>query len=508
MRKKRTKNRRKGIHNTIHIGPSISASGGTFYPISEGDVQEIAKTALTIISEIGLSNCSKLVKDIIIEAGGTEVDGRLLFNNEMIKNTINGMIKTVTLFGQTEVHDLEVGGSNSYTGTGGAAPNILDFETKQYRHSTLIDLYNAARLCDSLNNIQFFSRSLVARDIDNPRMLDVNTAYAALSGTTKHVMLSASDESHVNQIAQMCYIIAGSEQKFRERPFASFNVNHVIPPLRFHKESTGVMAAAIKAGFPIHANVFGQLGASSPVTIAGSVAQTIAETLAGVTLAYAIDPTARIIAGPRPMITDLRTGGFSGGSGEQALATAICAQVLRSWDLPCSVIAGATDSKLPDAQAGYEKALNVSTAIQAGANLVTQACGMQAGLMGVSLEAYIIDNDMLGSILRSNVSPEVNQTTLAVEQIKNVVFGEGHFLGQAETYARMRSDFLYPQIANRQLIGEWQDSGGPELIEIAHTKVREILGSHYPKHIKQMLDQQIRENCNILLPKTVMEKDC
>ena len=235
------------------------------------------------------------------------------------------------------------------------------------------------------------------------------------------------------------------------------------------------MKSAIQKGFPVHANVFGQLGASSPVTTAGSVAQTLAESLAGVVYAYCVDPEAKVIAGPRPMITDLRTGGFSGGSGEQALATAMCAQVMRYWDLPCSAIAGATDSKLADAQSGFEKSLTVSTAIQAGTNLITQAAGTQAGLMGVSLKAYVIDNDMLGSILRANVAPDVSDKTLAVGSILEVVHGEGHFLGQAETYARMKSDFLYPELSDRRSIDEWSSENRGTLEETAKTKVLGLL---------------------------------
>ena len=182
---------------------------------------------------------------------------------------------------------------------------------------------------------------------------------------------------------------AGGEAAFRARPFLSLNINHAVPPLRFHGTSAEVLAEALRHGIPVQCNVFDQLGASSPVTLAGSVAQTLAETLAALALVHALAPGAPAIAGPRPMITDLRTGGFSG---EQALATAMCCQVLRHWDLPCSAIAGATDAKLPDAQAGYEKALTVNTALQ-------------AGLMGVSFPAMVIDNDMLGAILRANVPP-------------------------------------------------------------------------------------------------------
>ena len=169
----------------------------------------------------------------------------------------------------------------------------------------------------------------------------------------------------------------------------------------------------MRQGLPVHVNTFGQLGASSPVTIAGCVAQTMAETLAGLVVAWLIDPAVTAICGPRPMITDLRTGGMAGGAGEQAMLTAIAVQMTGFLDLPNSTIAGASDSKISDAQSGYEKCLTVSMAAQSGANLITQACGMQAGLMGCSFESYVIDNEMLGAVLRALAPVEVSEATLS-----------------------------------------------------------------------------------------------
>jgi trimethylamine--corrinoid protein Co-methyltransferase len=176
-------------------------------------------------------------------------------------------------------------------------------------------------------------------------------------------------------------------------------------------------------------------------------------------IGWLADPSARLVFGPRPMITDLRTGGMSGGSGEQALLTAASIQMARHLGLPNSTIAGASDSKIADAQAGYEKALNVTLAAQAGCNFITQACGMQAGLMAASLESYVIDNDMLGSVLKSLSPVEVSDATLALDSIASVVSGEGHFLGQPDTLARMSSDFLYPQLADRQPPAAWEQRG-------------------------------------------------
>lgn len=484
--------------------PSTAAFGDTYAPLQTTQLEQISDAVLAILETIGLSESPPVVIDTVCASGGQlGEDGRLRFPRHLTQAALQGVCKSVTLCGQDAKHDMIVEGARVYTGSGGAAPRVIDIDSGRYRESTLKDLYDAARLADALDHIHFFSRSLVARDLEDEFTLDVNTAFACLAGTAKHVMVSASQPEHVRPIAEMCYRIAGSEQAFRERPFLSFNINHVVPPLRFHAESCEVMVEAIRAGFPVMVNVFGQLGASSPVTVAGSVAQTVAESLAGVIFAWLIDADAAIVGGPRAMITDLRTGGFSGGSGEQALTAAIAARMMRHYGLPNSAIAGATDSKLADAQAGYEKALTVTLAVQAGVNLVTQACGMHAGLMGVSFESYVIDNDMLGSILRANVPVEVSETTLALETVAGVVAGEGHFLGESETYARMKTDFLYPDIADRTTPDEWQAAGAHDIREVALNKARSILASHFPAH----LDADMRDALRAMHDIRLHEKD-
>ena len=485
---------------------STVAIGGRYKPLDQPELKQIDQAIFGIFGTIGLSEAPAIGTDTVLVVGGRlSDDGRLTFPPELVERALKGLRKNVTLYGQKPGHELTLHNKNVYLGTGGAAPYVVDIETGAYRESTLKDLYDAARLADALEHIQFFSRSLVARDMPDEQSLDINTAFASLCGTTKHVMVSASQPEHVRPIAEMCYAIAGSQEAFRAKPFLSLNINHVVPPLRFHAESCEVMAEAVKAGIPVLCNIFGQLGASSPVTIAGSVAQTMVEAIAGMIFAWLIDPNAVAICGPRPMVTDLRTGGMSGGSGEQALATAIATQMADYYGLPNSTIAGATDSKVPDAQAGYEKALSVTLAAQTGANLVTQACGMQGGLMGVSFEAYVIDNDMLGSILRSASKVEVSPTTLAVDAISEVVRGEGHFLGQPETYQRMKTDFLYPEIADRRTPDEWEADGSPDIRQTARDKAVEILSSHFPVHISPQLQEALRAVHDIKLEEKAMK---
>ena len=458
--------------------PVLAPVGGKLRLLDEDALQRIHKTALALLARTGIAEAPPEVIDIATAAGATlGEDGRLCFPESLVEAALAGLRREITLHGRGEAGNLVLGGDTVHVGTGGASPEILDLASGQYRPSTLDDIHLAARLVDGLEHIHFFSRPMVARDIESPLKMEVNTAWACLAGTGKHVMVSASSLQAVDEIAELVYMLAGSEAAFRAAPFLSLNVNHIVPPLRFDGDSAAVLLRAVERGIPVMVNTFGQLGASSPVTIAGCVAQTTAETLAGMVLAWLADAQATAIFGPRPMVTDLRTGAMSGGGGEQAKLTAAAIQMARFYGLPSSTIAGATDSKWPDAQAGHEKCLAVTMAVQAGAHFITQAAGTQASLMGTSLESYVIDNDMLGAILSAHTAIEVSDDTLDAAAIHDAATGAGHFLGEASTLARMTSDFLYPAIGDRRSIGEWQDDGRPDSWQRAHQRVKERLAA-------------------------------
>ena len=478
----RRRRRSSSFSKKDKTSPSFVATGGSWSPLSVSSIKNIARTAFDILTRIGVSDAPEILISEIEKKGGIFKKGRLLYPVELLLDTVKNGPEQVLLAGQKKRHDMWVSNSKVYTGTGGASPSVFDPSTKNYKPSCLNDLYSAARLADALPHVQFFSRSLVAQDVKEPKNFDLATAAIALLGTAKHVMVAASEAEHITDIANLCYEIAGSKENFRRRPFLSIHANHIVPPLRIHGETIHVVKAAVNAGIPVHCNIFGQVGASSPVTLAGSVAQTLAEVLAGMSFIHALNPDAPRIAGPRPMITDLRTGGMAGGAGEQAMATSMAVQVMQYWHLPCSVIAGATDSKLVDFQSGYEKALTIQTAFQSGANVITQAAGTQASLMGVCFGAMVADNEMLGAIHKANVIPQVDMETLAFDAINEVATGEGHFLARPETYERMRSDFLYPKLADRTMIGEWEASERLDIAQKAELRAGEILRTHWPNH--------------------------
>ena len=216
--------------------------------------------------------------------------------------------------------------------------------------------------------------------------LDLNTLYACLSGTTKHIGTSFTVAANVPAGLEMLYAIAGGEEAFRARPFISASICFVVPPLRFAQDACDVMELLIEGGVPILLLSAGQAGATSPAAIAGSIVQAISECLAGLVYVNALKPGHPVIFGPWPFVSDLRTGAMSGGSGEQSLLMAACGQMANHYGLVGGSPAAMADAKLPDIQSGYEKGITTVMAGLAGTNMIYEAAGMHASLMGFCME--------------------------------------------------------------------------------------------------------------------------
>jgi trimethylamine--corrinoid protein Co-methyltransferase len=127
--------------------------------------------------------------------------------------------------------------------------------------------------------------------------------------------------------------------------------------------------------------------------------------------------------------------------------------------------------------------------------------------MAASFEAYVIDNDMLGSILKSLSVIEVSPDTLALDNIAQVVASDGHFLGQPATLARMSSDFVYPQVADRRSPAEWADAGSKDIRSAAKQRARDLLASHFPAHMSADVQAAVREHFDIRLPEEAMRAE-
>ncbi|MEM8692209.1 MAG: trimethylamine methyltransferase family protein [Pseudomonadota bacterium] len=476
--------------------------GGSYSPLTDQNVDRIHKAALTALEEIGLADAPESGIAHMTNAGAVlGDDGRLRFSPALIEDTIARANRSITLFGRDTAHDLNLSGNRVHYGTAGAAVHMVEVETRSYRESTLQDLHDAARIADVLDNIHFLQRPMVARDVTDNRLLDLNTIYACCAGTTKHVGTSFVEKAFVADALGLLHMIAGGEAAWRARPFVSNTNCFVVPPMKFATESCEVMEACIEGGMPILLLSAGQAGATAPAPIAGAIVQAVAECLAGLFYVNAVRPGHPAIFGTWPFVSDLRTGAMSGGSGEQALLTAGCAQMQRFYDLPGGAAAGMADAKLPDMQAGWEQAMSNALAGLSGLNMVYEAAGMHASLLGFCHESLILGNDMLGQALRCVRGIEVTEDALSVETIRATCLGgPGHYLGTEQTLGVMQTEYVYPAIADRSSPKEWEENQRPDLLEAASVRKDQILAARSAARFEPSIDNEIREAFEILLP--------
>jgi len=474
--------------------------GISYKPLGDREIERIHGVALDVLERIGLADPTRELTEVAIEKGCfLDGEGRLRFPRALIEEVIANASKARERRDASSGDQPSAGARVSFS-TSGESISILDYETRRYRPSTLIDLYDVSRLADQLEHIHYVGQPFIASEYSEDLFVhDINIAYALRAGTRKSFSLSVGNARNIEPLVALLDMFAGGEGKFLEAPFCSLGGCPIVSPLRFAKDSTEVMIECAKRGIDYGVAVASQAGATAPAALAGSLVQTFAESLACLAVTYMINPTIPVYFGMWPFVSDLRTGAFTGGGPEQTLLMAATAQIAAHYGLTCGVATGMTDAKLPDSQAGFEKGITTLAATLAGAPFIASYPGAVGSLIAVSFEALVIDNDMMGNVLRVHHGIDVNDDTLSFDTIDAAVHGSGHFLDAEQTLRLMRSEYLYPRISDRDNAGDWMDKGSRDIYEVAHERVRTLLADYYPEYIDPKLDARIRERFPIKL---------
>ena len=505
IRRKRGASAREKMRAKRTSTPAINPAppgpvGGQYKPLTDTQVHQIYDTSLRMLEELGMGDSPDILTEQALKCGAKiNAMGRLCFPASMIEDIIDKACKSFVFHGRDPKHTIEVGGDQVYFGTGGAAVQTLDLDTKIYRPSTLEDLYGLTRLVDTLPNISWFTRSCVATDVTDVFDLDVNTAYCLMRGTQKPVGTNFTLGEYVDPIIDMFDVVAGGEGKFAKKPFCKAHISPIISPMRYGEDAFEVALACIGRGVPLNCITAAMSGATAPATIDGMLAASFAETLASLVMVNVFEPGYPMIFSNWPFVIDLRTGSFCGGGGEISILNAGSAQLANFIGVPSGVASSMSDAKAVDAQMGMEKAMSAVACGLSGANMVYESSGMMASLLGVSFEAFVIDNEMLSHVYRMIRGIEVSEDTLAFDAMKSVITGEGHFLGETQTMEAMERDYFYPKLSDRLEPTTWAEAGAKTIEQHAHTQARDVLKNHHPEYIPPDDDKKIRSKYNILL---------
>ncbi len=447
-----------------------------YKPLSTEDVHAIHDTVLRVFSEVGFQANLSEARDLF-KAAGADVDestATVKLSPDLVMELTQRAPDTVTLCGRDPDgrFDCEISGTKVFTGTGGTALKVQEPGETEPRPSRLADVMNMARLVDRLDNIHVYMLNVYPHELPESRV-DVNRFAAGLNHTSKHVMGGVYTVEGVRNVVKMAEIIAGSPEKLRERPIVSM-VTCVISPFKLDEKYSRLAVEAALSGVPVVVPSEPLCGATSPVTLAANLVVWAVDTLAGVMLTQLVRPGTPVMTGCVASITDMRDLKYLSGAVEMGLLNASAAQLAQFYRLPIYTTAGMSDSKVNDAQAGYESAMTSVMVALAGGNFIHDAAGFLEFCTTASYDKLIIDNDILGMAMRAVEGIRVNEKTLAFDVLKEAGPG-GHFVSHRHTRRFMRSELWTPTLSDRENRDRWTEDGSADAWTRATQKAKEIL---------------------------------
>jgi trimethylamine--corrinoid protein Co-methyltransferase len=312
-------------------------------------------------------------------------------------------------------------------------------------------------------------------------------------------MSGVNDEAGLHRIIDMAAMLAGGSEPLREKPFISIITSFAISPLKLCTQSTRIMQECNRQGIPVALSAAPMSGSTSPMTMAGTLVQLHAEQLAGIAICQLTRPGAPLLYGGIPGMANMATMGYLGGGVECGMMNAAIHQLAAHIEVPNYNSAGLSDAKLPDAQAGWEKAMTILLAAMGGSNYMHHSAGMLESMLTVAPEQYVMDDEIIGMTCKVLKGIDVDADHLALEVIDSVG-PAGNFMMSPHTMKYMRSEYFQGNgVSDRKSRHQWEQAGSLDARERARQIARKILASSETPYIPAEIDRALREKFTILL---------
>ncbi len=432
--------------------------------------QSIIDEAVGLLERVGMDFGHGDALEALAEAGA-EVDrerGVARIPARLVEEALTRCPREIVLGGATPADDCLLSEGVAHFTNSGAPPETLDFETDRRRRSTDDDLRKATMILDTTCTAITWP-VVTSADLPEARRT-LGEVLTLLSWTRKHVQHEIAGRWQLESYRRMAEVAGGDA---RDRPRLSL-VCCTASPLHAHSELLDASTDAAALGFPVVILPMPILGATAPITIAGTATMNTAEFLGAATAIQLRAPGAPLIMGIGPGLVDMRQTTYCFGALEAGVAAAVCVEVAHHLGVPCLAPALASDAKYPGIQAGYEKALKGLTVASAAPDLMTGGIGQLQGAGLMSLPQIVIDDEIAQMILRILDGAEITRETIMAETMERIGL-TGNYLAEKETRRRVRAGELFmPTISNRQSYEHWE-AGGTRELDTAIARVREIV---------------------------------
>jgi trimethylamine--corrinoid protein Co-methyltransferase len=447
--------------------PSISV-------LSREEIEEIYESSLYILSATGIIFKSERALKTLAQAGA-EVDnstGIVKFPSDLVKRSVQSCPDSFNLYYRDGSKELHVGGDNVYFNPGSAALNLLDGKSNISKRPVSKDFVNFIRVAEELPNIHAQSTALVCSDVPQ-EIADRYRLFLVLKYSVKPIITGTFTLDGTLAMKNMLSAVVGGDQKLAKYPTAIFDCCPS-PPLLFSEITAESLIDCAKHSIPVELISMPLMGATGPVTIAGSLVQHTAETLSGIVLAQTIKRGCPVVYGGSPSAFDMHYGTTPMGAPETILIDLAYAQIGKWLHMPTHTYLGMSDSKLVDAQAGFESGVSAVLGAMAGINIISGP-GMLEFENCQSLEKLIIDDEICGMALRIAKGFEVNSDTMATEELLSRG-RKGSFIAVPHTLKWFRKEHYFPsEVVNRANRKQWEGEGSKDILRRAGERAKSII---------------------------------
>lgn len=464
--------------------------GGMIKILSEEDIEQIHLSALSILWRIGIDVREDQAFHILQKAGCPTNGRRVRIPAHLVEEAVRNAPATFTLYGRDPNLKYPLEDRRVFYEPMIGRLNILDSETGERRRTTLQDVCNLVRVADALEHYTLLHSGAIMPHIEGvpDEVSHVHGYMASVRNSSKVIKGVVRGKQKAKDCIRMAAIIAGGEENLKHRP-NTFTTCNVISPLQFAPEQTEGLIEYAKMGLPVDIASEPQCGATSPATLAGTLAQQTAEILGMNVLAQLVNPGTPVLMGTVGAAMDMRNGTISLGGVEAGLINVAHAQIAQFYKIPSRGTGSNTESKSLDIQAGIEKAMTLMTPALAGINMIFYPGTMDHALT-VSLESLVIDHEICGIIHRMLQGIGVNDGSIGLDVIEKVGPG-GHFLNQSHTLTRFQQEHFIPELCDRDSHETWLAKGRPGMLDTAKQKVKKILSEHQPAPLDPAVEKEL-----------------
>jgi len=461
----------------------------TFQVLSDEQCRRLFAAAIEVLERTGVVYYDKESIEIMKKAGCFVEESRVRIPGKLVERALSSAPRKVTLSNsRTGQRVMEMEGNNAYYGTGSDTPFFIDPYTQNRIPASRETVAMATKVIDALENLNFVMSLGIVQDV--PQLVyDRYQFEAMVLNTSKPIVITAIDIAGYADIIEMCEIIAGGAAELRRNPFMTLYAEP-ISPLIHSEEAAQKLVLAGKKSLPVVYTPCIMAGSTVPVTLAGAMANGLAESLSGLVLNQLTNEGNPFIMGGVFTIMDQNTTIFSYGAPEFDLMMAALGDMSNYLDIPMFGTAGCSDSKLVDAQAAIENAISIVLSAQSGANLIHDVGYIEHGNTA-SLESLVMCNDLIGYARMMTKGIDVSEESLALDVIDNVGPG-GNFLMEDHTLKHFKTETWYPELFKRMIYENWVKDGKKTLTDRANEKVKDILENYTPEPLPKDVQMKIK----------------